>query len=159
MIKSKKAQEEMVGFGLIIVIAAVVILIFLSFMLRKPNTGVENSFEAESFMQAMLQYTTNCNDNQGFVNIQNLIFDCSENQICEDERSSCEVLNKSMGDILSNSWKLENRPEKGYSFGIKSEIGTLCYLEEGNKTENYKISTQMFSKGGNAFNISFYVYY
>lgn len=157
--RKKRAQEEMIGFGLIIVIVAVVILVLFSFMLRKPSTSAQNDFKAESFMQAMLQYTTSCENNLGKVNIQNLVFDCSENQVCLDSRTSCEVLNETLHGILSSSWPLENRLEKGYSFGIKSEIGNLISIEDGNKTESYKTSLQTFSKGGNAFNLTLYVYY
>ena len=43
----KKAQEEIVGFSMIIVIVAVILLIFLSFSLKSPPKSEVESFEVE----------------------------------------------------------------------------------------------------------------
>ena len=45
---NKKAQSEMVGFALIIIIVAVVLLVFLSASVRNSNDDNTQSFEVES---------------------------------------------------------------------------------------------------------------
>ena len=65
-IKRKKAQEEMVGFALIIILVAVILLIFLGFSLRDQEKETIESYEVESFIQSFLQYTSDCRDNLEF---------------------------------------------------------------------------------------------
>ena len=74
--KNKYGQEEMVGFALIMIIVAIILLIFLSFSLGKSEKETVESYEVESFIQSMSQYTTDCRDNLEYVSIQKLIFDC-----------------------------------------------------------------------------------
>ena len=90
----KKGQEEMLGFALIIIIVAVILLVFLGFSLRgSQKQGVE-SYEADSFMQAFLQYTTDCAENYetDYLDIQDLVFECDDGNTCLDGRDACEVL-------------------------------------------------------------------
>ena len=58
--KSKKAQEEIVGFVLIMVIVAVGFLIFLGFNLRQGITTTEESFDLHQFLESSMEYTTEC---------------------------------------------------------------------------------------------------
>ena len=55
-----KAQSEMVGFGLIIIIVSIILLIFISFSFRGSNEDITESFEVETFVQSSLSYTTDC---------------------------------------------------------------------------------------------------
>jgi len=57
---NKKAQEEMVGFALIIIVVAVILLVFLSIGLRKDGREDVESYEVASFIQSLLQYHTSC---------------------------------------------------------------------------------------------------
>lgn len=164
MIKYNKGQEEMIGFALIIIIVAVILLVFLTLSLRnKSKEGVE-SYEVESFIQAVLQYTTECRDSNDleFLSIQKLIFDCSNEEQCLDERNSCEVLNSELANIIEESWQVgEDRPVKGYSLKItENEVEeVLPVIEQGNITANYKTGVQDFSKPGKTIEIFFTAYY
>jgi len=159
MNKNKKAQEEMIGFGLIIVVVAVILLVFLGFSLRKPQTEQVESYEVESFIQASLQYTTDCRDNLGYRSIQSLIFDCYNREKCLDERESCDVLEFNLREITEESWKIENRVIKGYELKIISDNEELLLIKQGNSTGNYKGAMQDFSKAGNLIEITFTAYY
>ncbi|MBU4116158.1 MAG: hypothetical protein KKG94_00235, partial [Nanoarchaeota archaeon] len=79
-VSCKRSQEEIVGFALIIIIVAVILLIFLGFYLRAPQKEIIESYEIESFIQSFLQYTSDCESNLEFLPVKNLIFACYENQ-------------------------------------------------------------------------------
>jgi hypothetical protein len=158
--KSKCAQEEMIGFALIIVIVTVVLLVFLGLSLRGEQKENVESYEVESFIQTFLQYTTDCRDNVEYLTIQKLIFDCNENKKCSDDRETCEVLNSTLTGIADKGWKVgEENVVKGYKIEILKENSRLLLIEEGNQTNNYKSAMQDFSRAGSSFDIYFTAYY
>ncbi len=140
-VKTKKAQEEMVGFALIIVIVAVILLIFVGFSLTRKTEAVE-SYEVESFIQAMMQQTSDCRDNLERLPVQSLILRCRSNGKCIDDRDACQVLKETLEEIMAESWKIGNTPVAGYNLSITSENELVMSISEGNKTSNYKGSFQ-----------------
>jgi len=161
-IKNKKAQEEMIGFGLIVVIIMIILMVFLSFSLRNPvKQGVE-SYEVESFIQATLQYNTDCakNYDSHLLSVKDLIIRCERNEKCLDEREACYVLNSTLKDIVQENWQIgESWPVKGYEFVILSDsVGLISFLE-GNITSNYKGSSQNYISGGSKIEVFFTAYY
>ena len=150
MKKNKKAQEEMIGFALIIILVSVILLVFLAFSLNKPKTEATESYEVNSFLQATLQYTTTCQASLGiekFNTIQDLIFECDLKNKCSDNQDTCKVLNETLTDILRESWPTgEDRPNKGYELMINTGEESILDIQEGNLTNNCKGSSQSFSK-------------
>ncbi len=141
----KKAQEEMVGFALIIIVVAVILLIFVGFSLKTPKKEAVESYEVESFIQSSLQYTTDCRDTLRVFSVQKLISSCRNNEICLDGRNTCEVLNSTLKGIVKESWKISNNSAvKGYEFKIISDEKEMLKFEEGNITSNSKGSVQYF---------------
>ena len=114
-----KAQEEMVGFVLIVVILAVIILIFFGFSLANKNEEVQ-SYEVESYVNSLVHYTTECQDSRGrHLDIGDLIIKCDREEDCLNQTASCEVLNSTIHNMLRESWKVsENSPLRGYFFDI-----------------------------------------
>lgn len=160
--KYTRAQEEMVGFALIIIIVAVILLVFLGFSLRNSQKEMVESYEVESFIQAFLQYTSDCRDSGDldYLSIRKLIFDCNSNKMCLDERASCDVLNFTLAGIVEESWNVgADRPVKGYELNITVNGEEMLFFEKGNITNNYKGSMQNFVKSGNSFDILFTAYY
>jgi len=160
--KRKSGQEEMVGFALIIIIVAVIFLVFLGFSLRGSQKVDIESFEVKSFLQAFLQYTTDCRDSGlEYLSIRDLIFSCNKNDICLDDRNTCDVLNSTLTEIIEESWNTDgDSPIKGYGLDItRNGIEEILGIEKGNFTNNYRSSMQDFSKGGGLFKISFTAYY
>ncbi len=159
--RGRRGQEEFVGFGLIIIVVAIVLLIFLGFTLRKDSSPeLVESYEVESFIQTILQHTTDCEDNREFLPVQKLIFDCNEGGSCEDGRNFCTVLEGTIKELTEESWNVgEEGLTRGYEFEILREGGEILKIEEGNKTNSYKGSKQHFSKGGNSIEIYFTAYY
>ena len=156
-----KGQEEMVGFALIIIIVSIILLIFLSISLsnRQQKEAVE-SYEAENFILASLEYTTECNNGLEYLPIRRLIFACYDEETCRNGENTCEVLNSTFKDILSESWKIgDETPVKGYEMSILSDNSGMLLIQEGNKTQNFKGTIQSFARRGVNYEIIFNAYY
>jgi len=158
----KKAQEEMIGFALIIILVSVILLAFLGFSLSKTPRDLVESYEVENFIQAFLQYTTECE--KGFAeyfSVQDLIFECDlKNECPNEEKTACEVLNNTLNDVLGEAWPVgEDRPNKGYELSIETEDKRILNILEGNITRNFKGASQTFSKRRTNFDIVFKAYF
>ncbi|MCK4553172.1 hypothetical protein KAT80_03130 [Candidatus Pacearchaeota archaeon] len=160
---NKKAQEEIMGFALIIVLVAIIGLIFLGFSLRNPQKEIVESYEVESFIQAFLQYTTDCgNYRENYLPIQKIISKCVDDETCLDGRDSCDVLSSTLTEIIEESWKVDgDRPIQGYKLEIVLEDGTevIPLISNGNSTKNSKGVLQPFMPLGENYEIYFTVYY
>ena len=158
--KTRKSQEEMIGFALIVIIVFIILLIFLGLSLRKGEREAVESYEVENFIQALLEYNTDCSDNAEYLSIKELIFSCNNGEKCVDERDTCEVLDGTLGDILREVWRIgEEYPVKGYKLDVLSdEIGVLL-IEEGEETGNSKGSIQSFARRSEDYDITFTIYY
>ncbi|MBT4258143.1 hypothetical protein HOD88_03110 [archaeon] len=159
-IKNRRAQEEMVGFAAIIILVAVIILIFLGFSMRNTNKEVVESYEVESYLEAVLQYTTECEDYLDHLTIKQVIFSCEQEEACQNGEDPCEILESTLGDISSAAWPYgEERPIKGYVLNITVEGRELESIFQGNQTNNRKASSQSFVKSGNQIKLFFEAYY
>ncbi len=145
--KYKKAQEEMVGFALIIIVVSVILLVFLGFSLKNNQKESVESYEVESFIQSTLQYTTTCEDNFEPLSMQKVIYQCESGQSCLNGENPCQVMNSELGSLVNTSWKTgAERPVKGYEFLVKGHNETLFNMAQGNKTINSKGSVQYLPK-------------
>jgi len=154
----KKAQEEMVGFALIMIVVAVILLMFVAFSLRNPQKETIESYEVESFIQAFLQYTTDCAEGYEpvYYPLRNLITACNNRDVCSDGRNTCEVLNSTLREIVKGSWQVEaETPVKGYELKILFDNTQILVIKNGNQTSNSKGAVQYF-KG---IDILFTAYY
>ena len=155
--RKKRAQEEMVGFVVIVVIVMIIIVFFLLFSLSsKPQT---KSYEAQSFLQAALQYTTPCEINYQYMSVQNLIFSCYNQQTCSDGTNSCSVLSGTLNYMLNTSWPIgPNFPTKGYKLEISSDSGSIVSINQSNITGTYKGAQQVLPESGISINVLFTAY-
>jgi hypothetical protein len=160
--ENKRAQEEIVGFSMIIVIVAVILLIFLSFSLKGSQKDTVESYEVEGYLQSLLQKTSDCKstDNLEYYSVKKLIFNCYSNEVCLDGKNTCDELLKEIGRISNQSWSVEkDSPIKGYILNITVNGEELKALHYGNRTGSYKGASQELSKEGNTFNLDFKAYY
>lgn len=159
MKKKRKGQEEIVGFALIIIIVAVIALVFLGISLNKQQKEAIQSYETESFVQALLQYTTNCSDDLEYLSVRKLVFSCDNRERCEDGRDSCEALNLTFKGIIEESWKVgQERPVKGFELKVISEDKEILVAQEGNATQRYREAMQAFNRKGRDYELTFRVY-
>jgi hypothetical protein len=157
---SKKAQEEMVGFALIIIIVAIVILVFLSFSLRNSTGENVESYEVESFIQTALQYTTECRTSLGYLDVQRLVLECSKERTCDSGKNSCELLKETVESLTNETWFVgEDRPVKGYDFLINSDSGEILSVKQGTVAGNYRGASYIFTRSGIDFETVFRTYY
>ncbi|MBI2628588.1 hypothetical protein HYW74_00710 [Candidatus Pacearchaeota archaeon] len=107
----KKAQEEMVGFALIIVLVAVIALVLLGIMIRTPRSQeASQSSELDSFTKSVASYTTECEiSGRGFRTVSELTSDCADRGgVCENGIAYCEVLSSTLKDIMNASYNVAN---------------------------------------------------
>jgi len=155
----KKAQEEMVGFAVIVVIVGVILLVALGFMLNNSDEEVVESYEIESFLQSSLQFTTDCENEIGFLSLQNLIIACNKENRCLDDKNSCDVLNSTLNNLVKNGWQAgEESAIKGYNFKIIIDEKIELELKKGNETSSYKSGFQGFAKSGSDYEVSLDIY-
>ena len=150
--KNNKAQEEMVGFALIIIIVAVILLIFLGISLRSPQKEPVESYEVNSFIQTFLEYTSDCRDVNDYFTIQDLIYGCNEGETCLNGKTACETLNSTLTDLAKEAWLVGGeRPSKGYALNITMDNSEIYSLKRGNRTSNYKGGVEYLTKDVNIF--------
>jgi len=154
--KNKKAQEEMVGFALIIILIAVIFVAFLGFSLRERQTEKIESKEVIKFMAAVLGVSVKCGD-YDLKSIEDLISECNKGKYCSGQ-DSCKVLEASLQEILNSSWNLqEQSPVKGYSLNITKvqDKTPLVEISAGNVTRQAKWTYQDYAKE----RVEFVLYY
>lgn len=130
---NKKAQEEIVGFVLVIVIVAVVFLIFLGFSIRDTSEVTTESKDVHQFLESSMEYTTDCVTSfyPDYRKLGEMFEECLSNTKCLDERDSCEVLNETLSEIIESSWQIgEDRPLKGYELASFYRVGEDSQEEE-----------------------------
>ena len=162
--RNRSAQEEMVGFVVIVVIVSIALLILLGFLLRSSGKSAVESFEIENFIQSVMQYTTDCEDYTEFLSVQSLITACDEGGTCLNGKDSCEVLNETITGLIEKGWNVnEQSAVRGYKFNIMIEEDEgflpLLSLQKGNETRNYKGAFQDFAKKGIDYEVSLNIYY
>ena len=166
----KRAQEEIVGFSMIIVIVAVILIIFLSISLNSNKKNTVESYEVESFLQSVTQKTSDCRsmDNLRYYSIKELVFKCYSGassgiaEMCFDTRNTCDVLLNDIGILSNKSWNPgagEDFPVKGYLLNITADGVSFETLGYGNQTKSSKGSFQELRREGKLFRLEFYAYY
>lgn len=138
--KNSRAQEEMVGFILIVLLITIVGLIFLGISLRKPSTAPEQRSElVDSFIKSISIYTTDCQFPPTYYKtIEDVIDMCESGLKCSDERDSCLVVKETLKKILNQSFIVSNGSYvKYYELKITKEnemnIGTFEPILVGKK--------------------------
>lgn len=122
MIKqNKKAQEEITGFVLVIVLVAVIFMVLLGIMLRtyRPDTSSQ-SLEYSQFLSSAMEVNSDCVVySPAYAKIADLIGYCIDSQQCQDGNNSCKVLNYTVSTMLKDSIKYgpENNI-KGYDLSM-----------------------------------------
>ena len=155
--KNKRAQEEIVGFAVIVIIVSIILIFFLVFSLS--DRAETESYESESFLQSSLYYTSSCSDNGELLPVQDLVFSCYREEECENGEEACAVLNETLKGILEESWQVgEDFPVKGYKLEIFSEEENILSIREGNITSSSKGAQQLLPKGI-PIRVSFNLYY
>jgi len=143
-IKNKKAQHEIVGFAVIIVIVAILGLIFLSLTIGRGEVSKKTSVEISDFLQSSMHYTTNCTTSYipNYKNIQDLIKSCYRNEKCinlidenGNNKMACQVLGEEYSELVRESFQVSDESKnKAYRLNIYYED---LAIEEKEKIINF----------------------
>ena len=139
---NKRAQEEMVGFVMVVIVVAVIFLVFLGIFMRQGDDRTTESAEVSQFLSSLVDYTTNCTFNgYNYLELGELVEECYENQgkECDGEDNVCELLEATAGEAIESAWVFGTESViKGYYVNGKyiddvtgsitdfSEIGSPC---------------------------------
>jgi hypothetical protein len=149
----RKAQEEMVGFVMIVVIVAIISLVFLGIAFRQPGSGIgRESKDLSHFLTSTMQFTTDCSINYAPSSVGDLIRRCAESAAttCDSSTSNvCSAAQETIQNILQASWDVgANSPYKGYkfeSFYNSTNKETVVSISEGNCSSNFITSEYLMS--------------
>jgi hypothetical protein len=124
----KKAQHEMTGFVIIIVLVMVIGVIFLGIFLRKTKPIVVIDAETSNFLISSAAITTDCSQGyeSNYRTLEELAIDCYGGSSCLDGRTSCELLTSIYQEIL---------PKFRPAGTIKSYKMSFSFLQAGNESE------------------------
>ena len=145
MIKSKKGQEEVIGFVLIVVLVAIIALVFLVINLRKPVERLPSA-ELESFLQSSMYYSTDCFISpETRYSLKEIIVSCAEtNDLCLNSKTVCQTLNETATRLLKEGIApCSDCPKKAYRFRVFDGNRTVIELKEGNCTGD-RVFSQLF---------------
>jgi hypothetical protein len=99
----KRAQQEMVGFVIIVALVIIGMMIFIVISLRQTPPEIESQ-TAENVLTGVLRYTTDCVVSPPyFDSVKDLIQHCYENARCTNlETMACSYLNRTLSEMLTD---------------------------------------------------------
>jgi len=126
---SRKSQQEIVGFVIIVVIIVIVGVVFLGMFLKSGGGVAREDAELSNFLVSSAKLTTDCvkGNEPNYMTLGELAEDCFLKKKCLDGRSSCDVLKDSYGRLLEKEWAVGTRGLKGYEM--------IFYYQEFLETE------------------------
>lgn len=131
-----KAQQEILGFVIIVLLVVIVGVIFLGINLRKPAEINTDDLEISNFLSSSAKYTTDCIiDEPLYADLKDIIEACYSNKICKDERNACDVVNITFINILSSPNPLQAGNDRPVKYN-KIDIYYQADLEDMNTRNN-----------------------
>ena len=137
--RNNKAQQEMVGFVLIVIIVVIGIMVFLIISVNAPEEQV--SLETSPLLMALMRMTTECAVvfEPQYDDFEDLFKSCYKNSQCKNlEKSSCDYLNESLREVVGALMKSE----------ATVEAYEIDFLVKGEKDfDNFPIVENIVEKG------------
>jgi len=152
----KKAQSEIVGFVLIVVIVMIIGLFFFRFSLRQ-ETEIPNDKEISNFLTSFRDLTTDCSLSYepDYLDMAGLIKACDDNRNCLSGEQACDKMKAEIREIMENSWK------KCYILDIYYEDGSYnkeIMKIQGNCSGNMAGNEQYIKQGSGQIVVSLDIY-
>jgi hypothetical protein len=114
---NKKAQEEITGFVLVVVIVSILfVIVFGIFVRSRGNIEYTNDKEISSFLNAVMQETSDCTNNDNYLRVSELLKECNDNKNFECSGVKvCDKLKSDFASRIEESWNFnETGLRKGY---------------------------------------------
>jgi hypothetical protein len=131
----KRGQEEIVGFGALLVVLAIVGVILLGLYLRQPVQDQGTFPEAGSFLDALPSVTSTCSfAGERLISVHELISACIKQpgKTCGGQ-SVCTVMNQTVQALVTQAFPVGSRIQ-GYRFIIEEQGTPSLSLQQGNCT-------------------------
>ncbi len=124
--KRKKAQMEIMGLALIVILVTLAVLFAVQFiLLREPSEARKEFIHKElasNTVSTLLSTNTECNNNK----ISELLIDCADDRLLDCRRKgSCEFAHDTIKDILEDTLSKWN---KEYYLTVKRNNQTLPHF-------------------------------
>ncbi|VVB80675.1 Uncharacterised protein [uncultured archaeon] len=96
-----KAQQEIAGFVIIVVLVIVALMIFVVISLKQTPTEIKSD-AASNALAGVLSYTSECSVNPPYSeSVRDVVKDCYENQKCNNlNLMACSYLNQTLAEML-----------------------------------------------------------
>ncbi len=168
--KSKKAQEESMGFVMIVMILIIVAVVFIAFSMRKTSSNTLKQQELADLTWAVLSYTTNCTVSGEMRDVYNLARDCdkSRDRNCDPDENGntaniCDYLESTLNDtffrLLGGNMSLSNKQVHAYEFSLEMSKKAVT-IDYGNMSYGSYIKYITFIPGRDSdINVSAKFYY
>ena len=134
---NKKAQQEIVGFVLIVVIVIIGLMVFLVMSVR-TSEEIENSKQVDNILNSIMKHTTDCaiSYEPNYDTFGDLFKSCSEKKTCKNLNiTACDYLNDTLTDVLESMMKSESSRISAYEFTLSLKEGAgLLLITQGNCT-------------------------
>lgn len=119
-----KAQVEIIGLVLILVLVGLGMLFAVKYVFLKPESEIKEDFTqrsiAQNLLDAMLDVNTKCKGET----IQNLLIDCNNYKFIDCGEPSCEYVKGQINEIFRKT--LDEWNNKYYFEADKVKIGQEC---------------------------------
>ncbi len=150
--KNKKAQEEIMGFVIIIMLVIIIGIVFFAFAIRQGTVVEPKHAELDDFISSALAYTSSCEISTKNQSVRELIRQCNSypGRKCDNNQDVCTVLNNTLEDMFKelqdSGTQIANDYVHGYEFNITG-AQKITYIAEGVQEGNYFASTTFIPSG------------
>ena len=123
MLPQKKAQEEITGFVIIVVMISVLFMVFLGIMFSQNfNKSATPSKDVSSYLEAVTEVTTPCAVyGDEYATIGKLFDYCYSGKSCLSGVSACSVLNSTLLEMFNATLPFSAAHErKGFTFYLEA---------------------------------------
>ncbi|MCR4285040.1 MAG: hypothetical protein NUV97_03285, partial [archaeon] len=132
----KSAQQEMVGFVLIVVLVVIGLMVFLVVSINS-NPEEQDSLEVGNMLDSILRHTTDCAIvfEPQYDSFEDLFKSCYKGDRCNNlNQPACEYLNDSLTNLLKEIMKSESTIQ-AYQISLSEKGGGgLLLISEGDCT-------------------------
>jgi len=127
MTRARKAQEEMVGFVLIVIMLVVISIVFL-FLMKPAKIEARENSQTINLMASILEST------EGGMKVSEIVRDCSHGVGCNRAR---EVLEQRLSAAMKYETTIVGQRLNGYSLNVsKGSMPLIPSIESGELSGN-----------------------
>ncbi len=135
----KRAQLEMIGLVVIVIIVITALLIFTVYKISNPSKNIQKRYMNKEIATNLLIAMTNTDVRECYnLSLASLITDCARtyHSISCYDNTSCEIANKTIYDILNRTLM-----DWGVSFNLSVENTNLSFVNLGCTSRREKVQS------------------